>query len=96
MSLPAATNFYSPPSSDLIDSKIKELNDVVNEYRNQLLNFSTFSQRHLAFTYVYEQNTVVLEKTISDYNLRHQVHLRKLKNECQKLFAHVVQLTRKH
>ena len=56
-------------------------------YRVSLF-FATFKSE-------YEQKGVALEKMITDNNQHHETHLKRLENQNQNLFAHIVQLTRK-
>ena len=82
------------PPNNLIDNKLKKLNDVVNNHESQLVNFFTFSQIYAkkcsTLKFEYEQKILILEKFIADHNQRHKAYIKKIETENQNRAHHTV------
>ena len=63
------TNPTLPPNN-LVDDKIRELNDTVTNHKARLSSVTTFSQmyaqKHATLKFEYEQKVITLERTIAD------------------------------
>jgi len=85
--------------NNIVDTKISEVDTALFSHKSQLTNLTSFSQtyaqKHSSINLEYERKASTIEKSLIEQNAKLDNYCRNLLTQCQNLYCHIVQLTRR-